>query len=83
MRRIHLVGPQIIRERVVSLELGPTTAERLDEVAAILAAGIRRAQARRLESQAKSKGNTGESCLDISVKQSGHVPTKTRRGEKT
>ena len=57
-------------------------AERLDEVAAILAAGILRARVRRLESQAQSKDKTGESCLDLPVEESGHVRTKTRRGEK-
>ena len=59
-----------------------TAAERLDEVARILAAGILRARARRLESQAQSMGERRESSLDLAVEQSGHVCTKTRRGEK-
>ena len=59
-----------------------TAAERLDEVARILAAGILRARARRLESQAQSKGEKREFSLDLTGKESGHVRTKTRRGEK-
>ncbi len=59
-----------------------TAAERLDEVARILAAGILRARARRLESQAQSKGEKRECSLDLTGKESGHVRTKTRRGEK-
>ena len=59
-----------------------TAAERLDEVARILAAGILRARARRLESQAQSMGKERECSLDLAVEESGHVHTKTRRGEK-
>ena len=59
-----------------------TAAERLDEVGRILAAGIRRVRANRLESQAQSMGKERESSLDLAVEESGHVHTKTRRGEK-
>ena len=59
-----------------------TAAERLDEVARILAAGILRARARRQGSQAQSIGNNGESSLDTTAEESGHVRTKTRRGER-
>ena len=58
-----------------------TTAERLDEVARILAAGILRARAKRLESQDNSRDKERESSLDLPVEESGHVRTKTRRGE--
>ena len=60
-----------------------TADERLDEVARILAAGILRGRARRQESQARSRASNGESSLDIPVKESGHVRTKTGSGEKT
>ena len=59
-----------------------TAAERLDEVGRILAAGILRARARRLESQAQSMGEKRECSLDLTGKESGHVRTKTRRGER-
>ena len=55
--------------------------ERLDEVGRILAAGIRRVRANRLGSQAKSMGKERECSLDFTAEQSGHVRTKTRRGE--
>ena len=58
-----------------------TAADRLDEVAAILAAGILRLRGNRLESQAQSMAKRRECSLDLLVKESGHVRTKTRRGE--
>lgn len=58
-----------------------TATERLDEVARILAAGILRARAQRLESQAQSTGKKRECSLDLPLEESGHVHTKTRRGE--
>ncbi len=58
-----------------------TAAERLDEVGRILAAGILRARAKRLESQAQSKDKEIDVSLDLPVEESGHVRTKTRRGE--
>ncbi|CAK0740678.1 conserved hypothetical protein [Azospirillaceae bacterium] len=59
-----------------------STAERLDEVGRILAAGFLRARAKRLGSQAKSTGKERECSLDFTAEQSGHVRTKTRCGEK-
>jgi hypothetical protein len=59
-----------------------TTAERLDEVGRILAAGFLRARAKRLQSQAQDHVNNREVSLDLVVQQSGHVRTRTRRGEK-
>ena len=59
-----------------------TAAERLDEVGRILAAGILRARAKNLESKALPMGKERESSHDFTAKQSGHVRTKTRRGEK-
>jgi hypothetical protein len=59
-----------------------TADERLNEAARILAAGILRARARRIESQAQSMGKERECSLDLPVEESGHVRTKTRRGEK-
>ncbi len=59
-----------------------TAAERLDEVARILAAGILRARAKRVESQANSKRKEREVSLDFTAEQSGHVLTKTRCGER-
>ena len=58
-----------------------STTERLDEVGRILAAGFLRARAKRLGSQAKSTGKERECSLDFTAEQSGHVRTKTRRGE--
>ncbi|MEI7605747.1 MAG: hypothetical protein WCJ64_00040 [Rhodospirillaceae bacterium] len=59
-----------------------TAAERLDEVGRILAAGILRVRTRRLESQAQSMGKERECSLDLPAEESGHVRTKTRRGER-
>ena len=59
-----------------------TANERLDEVGRILAAGILRVRAKHMESKAISMGGERESSLDFTAKQSGHVRTKTRRGEK-
>ncbi len=59
-----------------------TTVERLDEVGRILAAGILRSRARRLQSQAQSNGQERESSLDFTANESGHVRTETRHGEK-
>ncbi len=59
-----------------------SVAERLDEVGRILAVGILRARARRLESQAQRQGKNGEVSLDLTGKESGHVRTETGRGEK-
>ena len=54
-----------------------TAAERLDEVARILAAGIRRARAKWLESQAESTDKEVQSSLDFTDKDSSHIHTKT------
>ena len=54
-----------------------TASERLDEVGRILAAGILRTRAKRPQSQAQSSGNNGEVSLDLPLKESGHVRTKT------
>ncbi len=59
-----------------------TPAERLDEVGRILAAGIMRARAKRLQSQEQFSDNNGDVSLDLAVKESGHVRTKTRHREK-
>lgn len=59
-----------------------TPTERLDEVGRILAAGILRARAKKMECKALSMGKERESSLDFTAKQSGHVRTKTGRGEK-
>ena len=59
-----------------------TPAERLDEVGRILAAGILRARAKRLESQAQSKGEERDVSLDLLVEESGHARTKTQCGER-
>lgn len=55
-----------------------TTAERLDEVAAILAAGLVRLRARQ---SSRLSANLGDSCLDFSESKSGHgtVETTTER----
>ena len=58
-----------------------TATERLDEIGQILAAGIGRLRVKRLESQARSMPKKRECSLDLPVKESGHVRTKTRRGE--
>jgi len=51
-----------------------TAAERLDEVAAILATGLIRLRARQSR---QLSADQGESCLDFSVRQSGHDPVET------
>ena len=82
-RRQGLVQPITNHLGINSLSPAAMTAEeRLGEVARILAAGILRARARRLESQARSKSTNGESSLDLPVKQSGRVGTKNRHGER-
>ncbi len=58
-----------------------TADERLNEAARILAAGILRARARRIESQAKSMGKERECSLDFTSEQSVPVRTETRHGE--
>ena len=57
--------------------------ERLDEVARILAAGIRRAHRKTAESKARKFAGIGEVSLDFTAAQRGHVTTKYRRGEPT
>lgn len=59
-----------------------TSAERLDEVARILAAGIRRARNRQTESQERRISNSGEVSLDFTARQRGSDRPKTRRGER-
>ena len=58
------------------------TGERLDEIGHILAAGILRARAKRLESQGKSMGGERDSSLDFSGEQRRHVRIETRCGDK-
>lgn len=53
-----------------------TPAERLDEVAAILAAGLMRLRARQ---SSKKSGNRGESSLDFTPSQRGHATVNRRR----
>ena len=56
-----------------------TTAERLGELASILAAGVVRLHARK---SSKLSADLGDSCLDFPVHRSGHEPvdnpTETR-----
>ncbi len=52
-----------------------TTAERLDELASILAAGLIRLQARKSR---QLSPDTGASCLDLSPHLSGHEPVETK-----
>jgi len=51
-----------------------TAAERLDEVAAILAAGLIRLRARKSR---KLSADWRDSCLDFSARKSGHDPVET------
>ncbi|TAN56805.1 MAG: hypothetical protein EPN20_18170 [Magnetospirillum sp.] len=53
-----------------------TAAERLDEVAEILAAGLIRLKARK---SSRLSADPGDSCLDYTARQSGHVPVNRRR----
>jgi hypothetical protein len=48
-----------------------TTAERLGELASILARGLIRLRARQ---SSKQSADRGDSCLDFPVHQSGHEP---------
>jgi hypothetical protein len=50
-------------------------AERLDEIAELLAAGLMRLRARK---SSALFGKGGESCLDFSPHQRGHAPTGER-----
>jgi hypothetical protein len=52
-----------------------SAAERLDEIAEILASGLMRLRARK--SSALSR-DSGESSLDFSADQRGHAPTRER-----
>ena len=52
-----------------------TTAERLDELSSILAAGLIRLQARKSRQLSVDRG---DSCLDLSPHRSGHEPVKTK-----
>jgi hypothetical protein len=52
-----------------------TAAERLGELAAILAAGLIRLHARKSRQLSVDRG---DSCLDLSPHQSGHVPVETK-----
>ncbi len=52
-----------------------TTAERLGELASILAAGLIRLQTRKSRRLSMDRG---DSCLDLSPHQSGHEPVETR-----
>jgi hypothetical protein len=63
----------------MSLALHPdrmTTAERLDEVADILAVGLIRLKARKSR---RLSADARDSCLDYTARQSGHVPVNRRR----
>lgn len=53
-----------------------TAAERLDEVADILAAGLIRLKTRKSR---RLSADRGDSCLDFTARQSGHVPVNRRR----
>ena len=53
-----------------------TQPERLDEVAEILAAGLIRLKARK---SSRLSADRGDSCLDFTARQSGHVPVNRRR----
>jgi len=53
-----------------------TQPERLDEVADILAAGLIRLKARK---SSRLSADLGESRLDFTAPQSGHVPVNRRR----
>jgi hypothetical protein len=52
-----------------------TAAERLDEIADILAAGVMRLHARK---SSQISGDPGESSLDFSADQRGHAPVRER-----
>jgi hypothetical protein len=53
-----------------------TAAERLDEIADILAVGLIRLKARKSR---RLSADAGDSCLDCTPHQSGHVPVNRRR----
>jgi hypothetical protein len=55
-----------------------SAAERLDEIAEILAAGLMRLRARK---SSPLSAEFGESCLDSPGTQSVHARVSTRRGE--
>ncbi len=52
-----------------------STAERLSELASILAAGLIRLQARKSRQLSMDRG---DSCLDLPPHQSGHEPVETK-----
>jgi hypothetical protein len=54
-----------------------STAERLDEIADILAAGLMRLRARK---SSQISGDPGESSLDFSADQRGHARQENARG---
>jgi hypothetical protein len=53
-----------------------TSAERLDEIADILAVGLIRLKARKSR---RLSADARDSCLDYTPHQSGHVPVNRRR----
>ena len=53
-----------------------TAAERLDEVADILAAGLIRLKARK---SSRKSADARESSVDFTARQSGHAPVNRRR----
>jgi len=55
-----------------------SAAERLDEIAEILAAGLVRLRARKSSS---ISADCGESCVDLPAAQSVHATVSKRRGE--
>lgn len=57
-----------------------TTAERLDELASILAAGLSRLRARKSR---QLSANQGDSCLDFPPPKSGHEPVETKTESKS
>ena len=74
------------QSRVGGIGLSPdrmSADERLDEVARILAAGIRRARAKQRGCRDTKATLDREVSLDFTAPQRGHVTTKHRRGEPT
>ena len=81
MIRIFAAMHQVRRHHKTHNALHPdrmTTAERLGELAAILAAGLIRLKARKSRQLSVDRG---DSCLDLSPQWSGHesVETKTEK----
>ena len=76
--RIFAAMHQVPRHHKTHNALHPdrmTTAERLGELASILAAGLIRLQARKSRQLSEDQG---DSCLDLSTLWSGHKPVETK-----